>query len=109
MRDRLMQTEKIIMDKECEGMLAINKAKKLEGELRVKEEKVRELESILLKDEHGDLERSVSLDQSMHSSVELRALQANIKALDEELELKSGQVFRLERELQLSKESQVRL
>lgn len=51
-------------------MLAVlNKLKKAENENQIKEEKLRELQSLLLKDnDHADLlDRSVSIDSSMLS------------------------------------------
>jgi hypothetical protein len=69
-------------------LLAVaNRLKKCENERGIKEEKLRELEGLLLRDnDHAELlDRSVSIDSSMLSHAEVRHLQDSLRRVEEEL------------------------
>jgi uncharacterized membrane protein YgaE (UPF0421/DUF939 family) len=88
------------MEKECELLTVANRLKKCENEGAIKEEKLRELEGLLLRDnDHGDLlDRSVSIDTSMLSHTEVRHLQDSLHKTEEELEERKALIYDLQKD-----------
>lgn len=72
-----MLSDKKILEKDCEMLALLNKLKKAESECTVKEEKLKELSNILLREsDHGDLlEKSMSIDNSILSQADVKHMQ----------------------------------
>lgn len=63
-------------------MLLSNKIKKLENEIALRDNKLEELEKIVAKDSEPELlERSMSIDGSLISGLEVRNLQEAVRRL----------------------------